>query len=263
VSGRERTAIALLLVIPTLMDSQPAERTGVMFPTTHWSRVAAAGDPSAPEARAALAGLCAAYWYPLYAFVRHRGHGPQEAEDLVQGFFTTLLENDSLATIDRTKGRFRSFLVAACTHFLANRRDYERTLKRGGGRSILPIDCLKAEERYGREPAHELTAERVFDRRWAMTLLDHVLARLEAEMSSAGKIRLFEALRPTLLGWSEKQSYAHVADTLDCSEGAARGAAHRLRARYRELLREEIARTIDDSSTIEEEIRELFTTFRD
>jgi RNA polymerase sigma factor (sigma-70 family) len=244
-----------------LIDSQAAERSCVPFPSTHWSRVLAAGNPSAPEARAALAALCAAYWYPLYAFVRRRGHEPEEAEDLVQGFFTALMENDGLATIDRTKGRFRSFLVAACTHFLANRRDYERTLKRGGGRSIVPLDRLQAEERYGREPAHEMTAERLFERRWATTLLDHVLARLEAELSVAGKTRLFEALRATLLGGSEKQSYAEVAAALGCSEGAARGAAHRLRARYRALLREEIARTVDGSSTIEDEIRDLFTTF--
>jgi len=246
-----------------VIDSQAAQPSGVPFPTTHWSRVVAAGDPSAPEARAALAALCAAYWYPLYAFVRRRGHESQEAEDLVQGFFTTLLENDSLATIDRTKGRFRSFLVAACTHFLSNMRDYQRALKRGGGRSIVSIDRLQAEDRYGREPADELTAERLFDRRWATTLLDHVLARLEAEMSFAGKAPLFEALRPALLGSSEKQSYAHVAAALGCTEGAARGAAHRLRIRYRELLREEIARTIDDTSSIEEEIHDLFATFGD
>jgi RNA polymerase sigma factor (sigma-70 family) len=255
--------LIFISVILELIDSRTAERSDIQFPTTHWSRVLAAGNSSAPESREALAALCAAYWYPLYAFVRRRGHEPHQAEDLIQGFFTALLESESLATIDRTKGRFRSFLIAACTHFLANRHDYEQTLKRGGGQKIVAIDRIVAEDRYAREPAHELTAERLFERRLATTLLDHVLARLEREMSLAGKARLFEALRPTLLGCSEKRSYSEVATTLDCSEGAARGAAHRLRTCYRELLREEIARTVDDSSTIEEEIRELFATFGD
>jgi RNA polymerase sigma-70 factor (ECF subfamily) len=246
-----------------MIDSQPAERPDASFPSTHWSRVVAAGNHSSPEARAALAELCAAYWYPLYAFVRRRGHDSHSAEDIVQGFFTVLLEKDGLNSVDRAKGRFRSFLVAACSHFLANRLAYERTLKRGRGQRIVPIDRLEAENRYDREPAHELTADRLFDRRWATTLLDRVLARLEAEMLSAGKEQLIEVLRPALIGSPEKLSYAQIAAALGCSEGAARGAAHRLRARYRALLRDEIARTIDDSSTIHEEIRDLFAMFGD
>ena len=143
------------------------------------------------------------------------------AEDLVQGFFAALLEKGGLATVDRTKGRFRSFLVAACSHFLANRRDHERTQKRGGGRVILTIDAVDAEDRYRHEPTHELTAERLFERRWATTLLDQVLVRLESEMCSAGKARVFAALRPALLGTAEKVSYAKVAADLGCSEGTA------------------------------------------
>jgi DNA-directed RNA polymerase specialized sigma24 family protein len=250
-------------MISTMIDSQPARPSDAPFPSTHWSRILAAGSPSAPEAREALAELCATYWYPLYAFVRRRGHDSHSAEDIVQGFFALLLEKNGLSSVDRAKGRFRSFLVAACAHFLANRHDYERTLKRGRGRPIVPIDRLQAEDRYVHEPAHELTAERLFDRRWATTLLDHVLARLETEMTTAGKNRLFEALRSSLVSSSEKVPYAQVAVALGCSEGAARGAAHRLRARYRALLREEVARTIDDSSTVEEEIRDLFGTFSD
>ncbi len=146
---------------------------------------------------------------------------------------------------------------------LTNRLDYERTLKRGRGQVIVPIDCLEAEDRYGREPIHEVTPDRLFDRRWATTLLDHVLARLEAEMCAAGKKQQFEVLRPALVGSSEKISYARAAEMLGCSEGAARGTAHRLRARYRALLREEVARTLEDSSTIDEEIRDLFATFSD
>jgi RNA polymerase sigma-70 factor (ECF subfamily) len=221
----------------------------------------AAGDRASPDARAALAELFAAYWYPLYAFVRRRGSDPQAAEDLVQGFFAALLESDGLATVDRAKGRFRSFLVAGCAHFLANSHDHGRALKRGGGRVIVPIDSLEAEDRYQREPAHELTAERLFERRWATTLLDHVLNRLASEMHSAGKRRQFEVLRPALLGGFEKVSYARTAAELGCSEGAARAAAHRLRARYRAILREEVARTLDAPASVEDEIRDLFAAF--
>jgi RNA polymerase sigma factor (sigma-70 family) len=256
-------APGLISLFAHVIDSQRADRSNVPFPTTHWSQVVAAGNPSAPEARAALAALCAAYWYPLYAFVRRRGYDSHSAEDLVQGFFTTLLEKDGLAAVDRTKGRFRSFLLAACSHFLANRLDYERTLKRGRGQKIVSIDLLEAEDRYRREPVDEITPDRLFDRRWATTLLDQVLARLEAEMASAGKLQQFEVLRPSLVGSSEKLSYSRAAELLGCKEGAARGTAHRLRARYRALLREEVARTIDDSTTIDDEIRDLFATFSD
>jgi RNA polymerase sigma-70 factor (ECF subfamily) len=223
--------------------------------------VVAAGDQSAPGAREALAELCSAYWYPLYAFVRRRGHDPEASEDLVQGFFAALLERESLAGVDRTKGRFRSFLVAACAHYLSNRQDHERALKRGRDHTIVPIDVVGAEDRYRREPAHDLTPERLFERRWATTLLDHVVGRLESEMAAAGKSAMFAALKPALLGSAERLSYALIAADLNCSEGAARGAAHRLRARYRALLRREVARTLDDPSAVDEEIRELFATF--
>jgi RNA polymerase sigma factor (sigma-70 family) len=248
-------------VIPSVTDPRESDRPRARFPTTHWSQVVKAGDRSAPGASAALAELCAAYWYPLYAFVRRRGHVPESAEDLVQGFFAALLEKGSLSTLDRTKGRFRSFLVAACSHYLANRHDHDRARKRGSGRVIVPIDAAVAEDRYRREPAHELTAERLFERRWATTLLDHVLGRLEAEMDAAGKASTFVALRPALLGSAERLAYAEIADELGCSEGAARTAVHRLRARYRTLLREEVARTLDDPDAVDEEIRELFATF--
>jgi RNA polymerase sigma-70 factor (ECF subfamily) len=228
------------------------------FPTTHWSRVVAAGDRAAPEAREALAELCRAYWYPLYAFVRRQGHGPEDARDLVQGFFAALLEHDGLAALDRDQGRFRSFLMAACTHYLSNQIDRRKARKRGGGRLILPIDGPEAEGRYGSEPVHELTAERLYQRRWATTLLERVLAALEAEMHQAGKARLFEALRPALLGEAERVPYARIAAELGLSEGAARAAAHRLRGRYRALLHEEVARTVADPEKAAEEVRDLF-----
>ncbi len=221
----------------------------------------AACDPAEPEARAALAALCGRYWYPLYAFIRRRGHDPSSAEDLVQGFFAALLEKEGLSSVNRSKGRFRSFLMAACSHYLSNRRDHDRALKRGQGRVFVPIDSLEAEDRYRREPTHELTAERLFERRWATTLLDHVLERLGAEMSAAGKGRLFEALRPALLGSVNRLPYASIATELGCSESAARLAAHRLRARYRALLRQEIARTLADPEDVNDEIRDLFAAF--
>jgi RNA polymerase sigma factor (sigma-70 family) len=250
-----------ILASNPMTDLPAAQPSNAQFPTTHWSQVVAAGDPAEPEARAALAALCGRYWYPLYAFIRRRGHDPASAEDLVQGFFAALLEKDGLSSVDRSKGRFRSFLIAACCHFLSNRRDHDRALKRGRGRVFVPIDTLQAEDRYRREPTHELTAERLFERRWATTLLDHVLDRLGAEFSAAGKGGLFEALRPALLGSVEKVPYARIAAELGCSESAARLSAHRLRARYRALLRQEVARTLADPDAVDDEIRDLFAAF--
>ncbi|HEX8202572.1 MAG TPA: sigma factor, partial [Isosphaeraceae bacterium] len=151
------------------------------FQTTHWSLILAARDPAQPAAREALTRVCATYWYPLYAFVRRKGYDPDEAQDLVQGFFVRLLEKGDLARVDPARGKFRSFLLASCTHYLANHRDRDRARKRGGGRVAGPIDRREAESRYGREPAHGLTAERLFDRRWALALLERVVARLEGE----------------------------------------------------------------------------------
>jgi RNA polymerase sigma-70 factor (ECF subfamily) len=239
-------------------DHDPTSHPPQRFLTTRWSLVLAARDGDGTEAREALAALCGAYWYPLYAFVRRKGHNAESAQDLVQGFFARLLDKRELASVDRSKGKFRSFLMAACTHFLANQSDHERARKRGGGRTPISIDRLAAEGRYGSEPAHDLTAERLFERKWATTLLENVLGELEAEMARAGKSRLFEALRPALLGGAERVPYARIATDLGLSEEAARAAAHRLRRRYRDLLRAEVARTIDDPAEVEDEIRSLF-----
>ena len=170
-----------------MFDSPASDR----FPTTCWSRIAHAGDPSDPEAGAALEQLCRDYWYPLYAFVRRQGYGPDDACDLVQGFLADLLERRDLAGADPERGRFRSFLRKACAHFLAHHRERDRALKRGGGRRPISIDLPAAEGRYGREPAHDLTADRLFERRWALDLLGIVLARLEAEAVESGKSELF------------------------------------------------------------------------
>ena len=239
-------------------DHDPAPAEPGDFQSTRWSMVLAARGGDSAEAREALAELCRAYWYPLYAFVRRKGRDAESAQDIVQGFFARLLEKGDLASVDRAKGKFRSFLMASCAHFLANQSDYERALKRGGGRAPISIDGPAAEGRYGGEAAHDLTAERLFERRWATTLLDNVVGAVEAEMARAGKSRQFEALRPALLGEGERAPYARIAVEMDISEEAARGAAQRLRRRYRELLREEVARTIDDPSGVEDEIRALF-----
>jgi DNA-directed RNA polymerase specialized sigma24 family protein len=184
------------------------------FQTTRWSMVLSARDGDRTESRDALAALCMMYWYPLYAFVRRKGHGAEAAEDLVQGFFTRLLEKGDLAAVEQGKGKFRSFLMAACTHYLANQADHDRARKRGGGRSPISISGLEAEGRYGREPAHNLTAERLFERQWTVSLLENVLGALEAEMKRAGKTRQFEALRPALLGSAERTPYNKIADEL-------------------------------------------------
>jgi RNA polymerase sigma-70 factor (ECF subfamily) len=231
------------------------------FETTRWGLVLAARGGT-PEAREALAELCGLYWYPLYAFVRRKGRDEHEAGDLVQGFFARLLEKEDIAAADPARGKFRSFLMAACAHYTANRDDHERAAKRGGGRPVVAIDRGEAEGRYAQEPAHEMTAERLFERRWALTLLGRVLERLEFDMARSGKSRQFEALRPALLGEGDRLPFAEVAGVLGITEEAARAAAHRLRKRYREILREEVARTVGDGDEgeVEEELRALFET---
>jgi RNA polymerase sigma-70 factor (ECF subfamily) len=225
--------------------------------------VLSARDGDGTKGREALAALCTTYWYPLYAFVRRKGHSAEAAEDLVQGFFTRLLETGDLVAVEQGKGKFRSFLMAACMHYLAKQGSYNGTRKRGGGRSVISIDRLAAEGRFGCEPAHELTAERLFERQWAIALLDNVLKALAAEMAQAGKTRQLEVLRPALLGGAERTPYSAIAATLGLTEDAARATAHRLRRRYRELLREDVAQTLDDPADLDEEIRSLFASLGD
>ncbi len=233
------------------------DQSAARFPTTRWSRVARAVGQNDAAARAALEELCRDYWFPLYAFARRRGCAPHEAKDTVQGFLADLLERADLAGIDRSKGRFRSFLRAACDHYMANRRDHDQAVKRGGNRTVVSIDRLDAEGRYGREPAHEMTAERLFERQWALTLLERVLRRLEEESARSGKSALFDQLRAALQGDHLAPSYREIAIALGMTEVAVRVAAHRLRARYRELLRDEVGRTTDDSAGVDDEIADL------
>jgi RNA polymerase sigma-70 factor (ECF subfamily) len=231
---------------------------GSRFESTHWSLVLAAGHHSSPDANQALSTLCRTYWYPLYAYVRRRVKDVHEAEDLTQAFFAQLLEKKRLAVAEAGRGKFRSFLLASLKNFLDNEWDKARTQKRGGGRKLIPLDFQSGESRYKLEPADELTPERLYDRQWALTLLEQVLARLREEFVRAGKARHFEQLKHFLTGEKAPTSYAQAADELGSTEGAVKVSVHRLRQRYRELLRVEIAQTVAEPGEVEDEINRLF-----
>lgn len=229
------------------------------FVTTHWSVVLGAGCNDSLRARSALETLYRAYWYPLYAFVRRLGRSPADAEDLVQAFFAQCLEKNYLAAADRTKGRFRSFLLVALKRFLANEWDKARARKRGGGHTPLSLDALTPEERYAREPADNLSPDKLFERRWALTLLENVLSRLREEQAAAGRLAVFDALKDCLIPGGHGIAYAELGATLGLSEGAVKVAAHRLRQRYRELLEEEIAHTVSSPGEIQAERQYLIS----
>jgi len=231
--------------------------TARQFATTHWSVVLTAGAGSSPDAQAALETLCRTYWYPLYAYVRRQGHSPEDAQDLTQAFFERLLEKKSLHEVDQRKGKFRSFLLASLNHFLADQWDHAHRQKRGGGLTFISLDEQKPEERYRLEPPDDLDAQKNFERRWALTLLEQVLARLEAEHTAADKTGRFQALQVFRLGEKSSVTYAVVAARLGTSEGAVKVAVHRLRRRYGELFRAEIANTVASSEDVDEEIRHL------
>jgi RNA polymerase sigma factor (sigma-70 family) len=228
------------------------------FRTTHWSLVLAAGRRSSPDARHALGRLCQVYWYPLYAYIRRKGHSPTDAQDLTQDFFTWLLEKNLAGKADRTRGRFRSFLLTSLDHFLAKHWRRAAACKRGGGQPVLSLDLAAGESRYTLEPAHELTAEMIYQRRWALTLLEETLARLRDEFARRGKLELFEHLKPYLGGDESTVPYSQIAATLGKSEGAVKVAVHRLRHRCRELLRAEIAQTVSSPQEVDGELRDLF-----
>lgn len=235
--------------------STPPEQSG--FATTQWSLVLRAAQPEDSAARAALEMLCRRYWFPLYAFARRRAATIEEAQDLTQEFFVRLLEKNSLAAASPERGRFRSFLLASLKNFLSNEWDRATAQKRGGGRERLSLDWDSGESRLSLEPAHSDTPEREFERQWALTLLDNVVQRLQDEFISAGKSRQFELLKETLTGGRTVVDYSAVAAELSMTEDAARQAAHRLRKRYRELLREEVSATVENDSEVEDEISRL------
>ncbi len=220
--------------------------------------VLAAGQHESPQVAEALEKLCRPYWYPLYAYVRRSGHSPEDAQDLTQAFFACLLARDSLAQVGPHKGKFRSFLLASLRHFLSDQRSMAHATKRGGGARVLSLDAMEAEGRYRLEAAERLDAEKIYERRWAMTLLEQALQRLREESAAAGKTVLFERLRTLVAGESDV-TCAQVAAELGLTESAVKSTLHRLRQRYCALVREEIAHTLADPADIEAEVRYLIT----
>jgi RNA polymerase sigma factor (sigma-70 family) len=240
-----------------------AEKSGLAagkacaFSTTHWSLVLRAGQDSPAGAALALEQLCRIYWYPIYAFIRRRGFAQHDAEDLAQGFFAYLLEKETFKKVDRQKGKFRSFMLAALTNFLNNDWAKRRTSKRGGKMKIVSLDETRSEEHYSHEPVDSSTPEKLFERRWAFAVVERVFARLRQEYAKANKLKLFTKLEYGLTREIAQNICAEWASALDMSEGAVKVALHRLRRRYGELLRDEIKRTVATQEELDEEIRHL------
>ena len=247
----------------TLREGLPSSRSSSetaprpVFVTTHWSVVLKAGRDGGTRAEPALARLCQTYWYPLYAYARRRGYQAHDAQDLTQEFFSRLLDRRWLARADPGRGRFRSFLLASMNHFLANEWQKARAAKRGGGRPALSLDLAAAEQRYDLEPTDDATPDKAFDKQWALRLLEAVLTRLEQEYEREGKAALFALLKRTLAGARESQPYAELAPRMGMSQGAIKVAVHRLRRRYRQLIRDEIARTVASPEEVDSEMRHL------
>ncbi|HXI14425.1 MAG TPA: sigma-70 family RNA polymerase sigma factor [Thermoanaerobaculia bacterium] len=230
------------------------------FATTQWTLVLAAGKRGSPEAEEALARLCSLYWYPIFAFVRRHGHSLEEAQDLTQSFFTRLIEKEDFAAADRDRGRFRTFLLTACQHFLLNEHDRRHAIKRGGHSAAIPIDIATAEERYQRSLMHAETPERLYQRQWCLTLLASVLDTVQGNYRSAGNDRLFERLRGFLTMDDAAGTHADAADDLGMTPAAVKVAVHRLRRRYRDALLRRVAETVDSDEAIDDEIRYLLKT---
>lgn len=235
---------------------------GRQFATTSWSRVLAAREGRSTESRQALDALCKTYWYPLYAFVRHQGHDPEESRDLTQAYFTELLEKDYLKDVDPSVGRFRAFLKVSVKHFLSKEREKARALKRGGQAKVFSLDGEVAEGRYRYEPVERLTPEEIFERRWALTILERALAKLREELTRSGKEEEFESLKGFLTGEEPRVPYRELASKLGTSEGTVKAAVHRLRQRFGKLLRDEIAETVARPEEVDEEVRYLLGVIR-
>lgn len=234
-------------------------RQAAMFASTHWSVILKAGGGT-PEAAQAMERLCHTYWYPLYAYVRRQGHSPHDAQDLTQAFFARFLQRNYFTHADQSRGKFRTFLLASMHHFLVNEWARERAAKRGGFERVLSLDEEQAEDRYGAEPTDNETPARLFEKRWAASLLEQVLARLGAE--NTARAGLFQALKEFLWGEKSGLSYQELGQQFDMSEGAVKVAVHRLRARYRDLLREEVAQTVASPEEVDEELRYLISVIR-
>jgi RNA polymerase sigma factor (sigma-70 family) len=243
-------------VMRRIEESRPQEAE---FATTHWSVVLSAGKDASPADREALATLCETYWYPLYAYVRRRGYQTHDARDLVQEFFASLLEKDWLRVADPARGRFRCFLLTACNHFLSNRRRHAAAQIRGGRWPALSLDFETAEQRYQFEPAVETTPERLYERRWAMTLLDRALERLRELYTCTGKQAVYHELKSYLGSTAPQARYDELAQRLKMSPAAVKVAVHRLRRRCREVLRQEIEQTVERPEDVDDELRALFS----
>lgn len=238
-----------------------ARSVGQEFASTHWSVVLLAGAKHSAQSAAALEKLCQTYWYPLYSFTRRRGYGPHEAADLTQDFFSHLLATNALASVNPNRGKFRSFLLASLKNLLANEWHRARRQKRGGGAAIISLDEEVAEGRYQLEPADELTPDKIFDRRWAETILGLALDRLRLECDGGEKTRRFDEVKTFLLGEKGATSLAEAATRLGISLAAVKGLVHRLRRRFRELIVNEIAQTVTRPEDVQQEIQDLFATF--
>jgi RNA polymerase sigma-70 factor (ECF subfamily) len=248
-------------VTSTTATGVSGQHGGFGFDTTHWSVVLTAQSRS-PAADEALEKLCRTYWWPLYGFVRRSGYAPEEAQDLTQGFFALLLERHDLDVVRREKGRLRSYLLVSLKNFLAKARRRELTVKRGEGTVLVPLDELLARERADLEPAVTLTADRIYERRWALTLLEQVLTRLDREYRAAGNAKLFDCLQEFLSDEPTRRSQADVATELGMTENAVKQAFHRLRQRYRQLLQDEIAQTVAVPGDVEEEVRHFISVLQ-
>jgi len=252
-----------MVEVVSLSDSEPlpsSKQCGV-FHTTHWTLVVHAGDVFTDQAAAALDQLCRMYWPPLYGYVRRRGHDRESARDLTQGFFAQVIEKRRLTHADRERGRFRTFLLSALENFLRNEHDRAQALKRGGGCPVISLDQQEAEENVLHAAGQELTSEMLFEKRWAARLIEIVMERLRAEFVADGRSELFDCLEPHLWGDATSVPYAQFAEQTDMSLTAIKSAAHRLRQRCRELLREEIGQTVATVADIDAEIRHLLEAF--
>jgi len=247
--------------LSTIGPADDGQNGAVAFATTRWSMVLTAQGES-PAAHEALEKLCRTYWRPIYAFVRRQGVTPEDAQDLTQGFFALFLERRDLDAVRKEKGRLRSYLLTSLKHFLANERYRAMTIKRGEGRRLIPLDASRDCERMDRTPADTLTADQVFERRWALTVLDQVLARLEEEYRAACKIPLFDRLQKSFTDEPDRSSQGEIANELGMTENAVNQAFHRFRQRYREVLRDEVAHTVMVPVDIEDELRHLIAVLR-
>jgi len=258
IARRWQDAVTLPILV-AFMSDQPAPRR---FETTQWSLVQAAAGDNSTAARRALAALCETYWWPLYWFVRRRGHSVDDAQDLTQGFLTRLIDKQDVRMARQERGRFRTFLLSAFTHYIANEAQRERAQKRGAGIAPLPLEFEAAEHRYRLEAADTRTPETLFDRRWAITVLDRALQQLRRGETDAGRIVEFDLIKPSLLGTSPEGGYAGWARTLATTESAVKVAAHRLRKRFQRVLREEIAQTVSTDAEVDDELRYLMDALR-